>query len=104
MPYLVIVYDHLDKQGDKKPHRDAHHAYLAAQGTRLLSSGALLDESGTQTIGGVALLDTDEREDAVRFEAEDPGIRQSVEIIPWRLNWWLGNFERQGHHPSQKQA
>lgn len=106
MPYLVLAYDHPDKQRERETVRQDHRDYLAAQGRRLLSSGALLDDTGTEIIGGASLLDTDVREEAVRFEAEDPyataGIRQRVEIIPWRLRWWIGNFNADGHNPSEK--
>ena len=105
MPFLIIAYDHPDRDEQREAVRQAHRDYLAAQGKKLLSSGAFLDESGTQIIGGTSLLDTDDRDEAIRFEADDPyakaGIRGRVEIIQWRLRWWLGEFNADGHNPSQ---
>jgi hypothetical protein len=105
MPFLIIAYDHPKMVEQRETVRQAHRDYLASQGRKLLSSGALLDESGTQTIGGASLLDTDDRAEAVRFETNDPyaiaGIRARVEIIQWRLRWWVGEFDAKGHVPSQ---
>lgn len=104
MPYLIIAHDHEGMERAREQVRDAHRQYLAGYGKRLLSSGALLDETGTRIIGGASLLDTEDRHEAERFEARDPyakaGIRAQVQIIPWRLRWWLGQFDPAGHHPS----
>lgn len=105
MPYLITAYDHPNKQSERESIRQAHRDYLASFGKRLLASGALLDEAGKEIIGGASLIDTDEREEALRFEAEDPyakaGIRAEVEITHWRLRWWIGGFDPDGHHPSE---
>lgn len=105
MPFLIITYDHEGKDEARERVRQAHRDYLAAYGEKLLSSGALLDETGTRIIGGASLIDTDDRQEAVRFEADDPyareGIRAQVEIVQWRLRWWQGQFDIAGHHPSQ---
>ena len=105
MPFLILAYDHDGKDSEREQVREAHRAYLASYGSRLLASGALLDESGQRIIGGASLIDTDDRSEAVRFEADDPyaraGIRARVEIIPWRLRWWVGEFDPAGHNPSK---
>jgi uncharacterized protein len=106
MPYLILAYDHPGKERLREQARDAHRAYLASFGPRLLASGALLNDDGT-IIGGASLLDTDDREEASCFEAEDPyakaGLRAEVRIIPWRLRWWLGTFDSGGHRPSRSE-
>ena len=105
MPFLIIAYDHEGKDEQSERVRQLHRDYLAAYGKKLLSSGALLDETGTKIIGGASLIDTDDRLEAIRFEADDPyaheGIRAHVEIIQWRLRWWVGQFNAAGHHPSE---
>jgi len=103
MPYLILARDHEGMQEKREAVRDAHRTHLAAQGKRLLASGALLALDGRTVIGGASLFDTDDYEEAIRFEAEDPyakaGIRAQVEIVEWRLRWWLGQFSAGGHHP-----
>ena len=62
---------------------EAHRAHLAAQGVKLLASGALLGDDGNHIEGGASLLDTEDFKEAVRFETQDPyakaGIRARVE-------------------------
>ena len=104
MAFLIMAYDHPGIEAKREEVREAHRDYLAAAGARLLASGALLAEDGKTIVGGASLLDTDDYDEAVRFEAEDPyakgGLRKSVTITRWRLRWWLGAFEAQGHRPS----
>lgn len=104
MPYLIIAYDHPGMEARREAVRDAHRAHLAGQGARLLASGALMGADGVSIEGGASLLDTEDRAEAVRFEAEDPyakaGIRARVEIVPWRLRWCMGQFDAGGHRPS----
>ena len=104
MAFLITAYDHPGIEAKREEVRDAHREYLAAAGARLLASGALLAEDGETIIGGTSLLDTDDYDEALRFEAEDPyakaGLRKSVTIIRWRLRWWLGAFDARGHRPS----
>ena len=72
--------------------------HLAGQGIKLLASGTLLAIDGTTVVGGASLFDTNDYEEAARFEAEDPyakaGIRARVEIVEWRLRWWFGTVQR----------
>jgi len=105
MPYLIAAYDHPDKQSEREAVRQAHRDYLVSFGKRLLASGALLDEAGEEIVGGASLFDTEDWEEAVRFEAEDPyakaDIRAEVKITKWRLRWWVGEFDASGHKPSK---
>lgn len=106
MPYLITAYDHPDMATEREEVRQAHREYLASFGKRLLASGALLDETGEKIVGGTSLLDTDDQLEAQRFESEDPyakaGIRADVKIVQWRLRWWVGEFDSNGHTPSEK--
>ena len=103
MPYLILAHDHEGMEAKREEVRDAHRTHLAAQGRKLLASGALLALNGRTVIGGASLFDTDNYDEAARFEAEDPyakaGIRARVEIVEWRLRWWLGQFSADGHRP-----
>jgi uncharacterized protein YciI len=65
-------------------------------GAKLLASGALLDDSGETVIGGLSLLDTEDRAEAESFATNDPyhqaGIRESTQILKWRRRWIDGEF------------
>jgi len=106
VPFLITAYDHPNKQAEREEVRQVHRDYLASFGKRLLASGALLDETGENIVGGASLFDTDDRDEALRFESEDPyakaGIRADVNIVQWRLRWWVGTFDANGHKPSGK--
>lgn len=106
MPYLITAYDHPNKEAERENVRQAHRDYLASFGKRLLASGALLDEAGVNIVGGASLFDTEDRDEALRFESEDPyakaGIRADVRVVKWRLRWWVGAFDANGHTPSNK--
>lgn len=52
--------------------KEAHREHLHSVGSKLLASGAIFGEDGKTIIGGVSLLDTDDEEEARRFESEDP--------------------------------
>lgn len=108
MPYLIIAHDHDGKDAEREAVREAHRAYLASFGTKLLASGALLADDGKTIIGGASLLDTEDRDEAIRFEADDPyakaNIRATVDIVPLRLRWWTGSFDAAGHRPSKANA
>jgi uncharacterized protein len=105
MPYLVIAHDHPGLDDKRETLRDAHRAYLRAQGKRLLASGALLGDDGKTIVGGASLFDTEDMQEAIRFETEDPyakaGLRARTEIVQWRLRWWMGEFDPDGHHPAR---
>jgi uncharacterized protein YciI len=72
MPYLIIAHDHSGMDAKREELREAHRAHLAAQGTKLLVSGALLGGDSNKIEGGASLLDTEDFDEAVRFEAQDP--------------------------------
>jgi uncharacterized protein len=106
MPYLIVAHDNPGMEANREELREAHRSYLAAQGKKLLASGALLTEDGKSIQGGASFIDTDDFNEAAQFESQDPyakaGIRARVEIIQWRLRWWVGQFKVDGNHPSRE--
>ncbi|MFC3059477.1 YciI family protein [Paenirhodobacter populi] len=100
MPFLIIAEDHEGKEIEREAVREAHRAHLASAGKKLLASGAILGGDGKTITGGASLLDTEDEEEARRFERDDPyaqaGIRAKVTILPWRLHWWCGQFSAEG--------
>jgi hypothetical protein len=76
--------------------RAAHLEYLSNNLDRLLAAGGLIDDDGTGGQGGVIILDTDDRDEAEDFIANDPfnkaGLFESVSVTRWRKAFF--NFER----------
>ncbi len=96
MPYLIYARDFDDMDSQREQIREAHREHLRSIGDKLLASGALLDDDGITVIGGISLIDTEDRAEAEKFAYEDPygkaGIRKETLILKWRQRWWNGNF------------
>jgi uncharacterized protein YciI len=96
MPYLIYALDHDGMEQTRETIREAHRNHLKSQGAKLLASGALLSEDKKSVIGGISLLDTDDKIEAARFAHEDPyakaGLRKETLVLYWRKRWWNGEF------------
>jgi uncharacterized protein YciI len=96
MPYLVYALDHDGMNNKREEIRNEHRKYLKSYGNKIIASGALLDEDKETVIGGITLLDVENKNEAIRFEQEDPyaklGIRKDVNIVYWRKRWFNGEF------------
>jgi len=96
MPYLIYALDHSGMEQKREAVRQAHRDFLQSYGSKILASGALLDEDGKTVIGGISLLDTESYAEALQFAEKDPytqeGIREHMQIHKWRKRWWNGRF------------
>lgn len=96
MPYLIYAIDFEGKQEIRESLREAHRDHLKRQGMKILAAGALLSEDTGEVIGGITLLDTEDRMTAQNFADEDPyskaGIRKELHVMFWRKRWWEGKF------------
>ena len=96
MAYLIYVTDHDGMEETRERLRNAHRDHLRSAGKKLIASGALLDDSGAKVIGGLSILDTDDKEEALRFAHEDPyakaGVPKENRVIRWRRRWADGEF------------
>lgn len=88
MPYAIITHDKPDSSALRDEHGAAHRRYLDNNKERLIAAGAMLDDGGTSPHGSIFLIDTDDREEAEAFLAEDPfskaGLFEEVTITRWR--------------------
>ena len=88
MAYLIRTYDKPDSAALRSATREAHLAWLEPYLEQILAGGGFLGEDDKPTSGGLIILDTDSREQAERFAADDPyaraGLFQKVEIVRWR--------------------
>ncbi len=96
MPFLIHADDFDGMNEARENNREAHRAHLEAKGDKILAAGAILADDGETVVGGLTILDTDDREEAETFAATDPyttaGIRKETTVTRWRKRWWEGDF------------
>jgi len=100
MPYLIQTSDDLEKTELRETLRQAHRDHLAAHAALILASGAILEDDGVSIVGGMTLLDTDDRATARQFADDDPyaqaGLHKHTMVVRWRRRWWEGTFQGSG--------
>jgi len=88
MPYAIQTVDKAGSASVRAAARPAHLEYLVEHQALLLAAGALIEDDGTGGSGGILIVDTDSREEAERFIAEDPftkaGLFEKVTVTRWR--------------------
>ncbi len=96
MAYIIQTRDKADYGHVRAEWRAEHIEYLDNNRHKLLAAGALIDDDGSGGHGGAIILDTDDREEAGDFIANDPfsraGLFESVSVTRWRKAFF--NFER----------
>lgn len=88
MPYAILTQDKPGTAQLRADKRAAHLEYLTAHQHLLLAAGALIEDDGTGGKGGILIVDTDDRQEAERFIANDPftkaGLFEKVTVTRWR--------------------
>jgi len=96
MAYIIQTRDKGDFGHVRAEWRAEHLDYLDKNKSKLLAAGALVDDDGSGGHGGVIIVDTDDREEAESFIANDPfsraGLFECVNVTRWRKAFF--NFER----------
>jgi uncharacterized protein YciI len=93
MFFAVIAKDHWNSSALRAQTKARHSVHLdAAEGLRVLQTGPLLDESGSE-VGSLLILEAVELATVESFMASDPytnvGLFAQIEIYPWL--WRRGN-------------
>ncbi|MGC3983631.1 MAG: YciI family protein [Pseudorhodoferax sp.] len=87
MPFAILFFDKPGAEALRAELKPAHLDYLNAHEDALLAGGAVLDEEG-RAIGGLLVVDAQDRAAAERFIGGDPfrqgGLFASVRVLPWR--------------------
>jgi uncharacterized protein YciI len=95
MPFAIMTRDKPNSSALRLQLRDAHLSYLSERQNTMLAGGAMLDEAGL-AIGGLIILDTNDRVVAENFIAGDPfqtgGLFADVQVVPWRKTFF--DFQR----------
>lgn len=88
MPYAILTQDKPGTAQLRADTRAVHLEYLTAHQHLLLAAGALIEDDGTGGKGGILIVDTDDRQEAERFIANDPftkaGLFEKVTVTRWR--------------------
>lgn len=94
MAYAIITKDRADAGDLRQRLRPEHVAYLDAHKSKLLAAGAQITDDGQGALGGVLLVDTDDRAEAETFIQGDPftkgGLFESVTVVRWRKAFFAG--------------
>lgn len=95
MPFAIIAFDRPNSAELRARLRQEHVDYLCARKDVMLAGGAMLDEAGLP-VGGLIIIDTEDRRVAETFAATDPfrtgGLFADVNVVPWRKSFF--DFER----------
>ena len=78
MPYMVIADDKPGSADLRFRVRPSHIAYLEANLGKLIAAGAKMEDDGVTATGSLYVIDTDNREEAERFVADDPFMKEGV--------------------------
>jgi len=94
MPYAILTTDRPGSAELRARTRAAHLEYLDSHAGKLLAAGALISDDGTGGHGGILIVDTDERNEAEAFIANDPftkaGLFEKVTVTRWRKAYFDG--------------
>ncbi|YCI07028.1 YciI family protein (plasmid) [Ensifer sp. D2-11] len=88
MPYVIMFHDDPGVLDRKKELRAVHLEYVNKNAPRIIASGGLFPEEDDFPIGGLIILDTDARQDAIDYIENDPfflnGIFTHYTVDRWR--------------------
>ena len=88
MPFYVISWlDKPDSLQTRMGAREAHLAYIKAEGAKVKLGGPYLDEAG-QMIGSLIIVEAGSLDEAKALHAKDPyrlaGLFETSSVTPWR--------------------
>jgi uncharacterized protein len=88
MPYLIQVAEKPNTRHIFDETLDAHREYLQPYMSKMLATGALLEDDGSRAGGAIIIMDTENRAEAEDYINNDPltlaGIFESITVTKWR--------------------
>ena len=88
MPYVIMFVDDPGVLERKKQLRPVHLEYVIQNAHRIIASGGLFPDDDDFPNGGLIILDTDARQEAIDYIENDPfflnGIFSRYTINRWR--------------------
>ena len=92
--YAILMLDKPGSKAVRDAHRAAHFAYLTSFKSKLVVSGAILEEDDSVFTGGLIVLEVPTRREAEAFVENDPftraGLQESTQIERVRLFFFNG--------------
>lgn len=88
MLFAFHCTDKPEAVGVRAANRDAHLAFLAELGERIVAAGPFLSDDGAAMTGSLLIIDCEDKAAAEALAASDPyakaGLFARVDIRPWR--------------------
>ena len=88
MPYVIMFVDDSGVLEKKRQLRPVHLEYVVKNAHRIIASGGLFPEDDDFPNGGLIILDTESRQEAIDYIENDPfflnGIFSKYTVNRWR--------------------
>lgn len=88
MPYVIQTFDKPNHGHVRVANRAEHRKYLEDNAHRILASGGMMTDDGGDGNGAITIVDTEDRQEAEKFIADDPfsrvGLFERVVVTRWR--------------------
>jgi uncharacterized protein YciI len=86
--WVVLAHDRADAGTIRADTRDAHLAWIAESGDRVVRAGPFLSDDGGHMLGSLLIVEFPDRAGAEAWAADDPyaraGLFESVTITAWK--------------------
>jgi uncharacterized protein YciI len=91
MVFVFHLIDHPNAAALRQSVRPEHKAYLAQMADRIAFAGPLLGEDGKTMVGSLLAIDFENREAALRWQAEEPftkaGLYEHSSVLAFENLW-----------------
>jgi uncharacterized protein len=91
-----VYADHPERLPERAQHMEAHLAFLAKHGDRVVAAGAMRPTAGGTPTGGIWILNVQSKAAAEALSKDDPfwqaGLRKSVVVSHWAKAFWSPTF------------
>ncbi|MCQ4159850.1 YciI family protein [Roseomonas sp. GC11] len=88
MPYVITFLDDPGTERKRQEFRPLHLEHVIRNAHRIIASGGLFADDGQTYTGGLIILDTDHRQEAIDYIESDPfflqGIFSQYTVHRWR--------------------
>ncbi|MNY57208.1 YciI-like protein [compost metagenome] len=78
MLYVIYCQDDLEKPNERDKYYDDHRAYLEETSAKIVIAGPFLNADGKTRIGSMLVVEASSKEEAVKFQQNDPFARNKV--------------------------